>query len=262
MPMKKDAVTTETALVSRPRALIIGASSGIGAALARKLAREGYRLALLARREELLQDLCTEINDEVGEGRAVTYPHDVKDFDQAEGLFKTILRDMGHLDVVAYVAGVMPAVDLWEFAFDKDREMVAVNLLGAMVWLGLAARLLTELGGGHIVGVSSIAGERGRVKNPGYHASKAGLSVYLESLRNRLSRKGVHVLTVKPGFVNTTMLQAEGRTFWVVSPEKVAEDISKALRTRKQVIYTPARWCLVAWVVRNLPSFIFRRLSF
>jgi len=115
---------------------------------------------------------------------------------------------------------------------------------------------------GQIVGISSVAGERGRVGNPSYNASKAALSSYLESLRNRLTRLGVHVLTVKPGFVQTDMVKDAKKLFWVVSPEQAAEDIWKGIRKHKQDIYVPARWRLVMWIIRNIPSVIFRRMSF
>jgi short-subunit dehydrogenase len=97
---------------------------------------------------------------------------------------------------------------------------------------------------------------------PAYNTSKAALTTYLEALRNRLTRKGVHVLTVKPGFVATEMLKNAPRTFWVISPEQAAKDIYAAMRARKQEIYTPARWGWLMFVIRNLPSFIFRRLKF
>jgi short-subunit dehydrogenase len=111
------------------------------------------------------------------------------------------------------------------------------------------------------VGLSSIAGERGRVRSPAYNASKAALNSYLESLRNRLTRKGVHVLTVKPGFVDTPMLKNADKKMWVISPEQAADDIWRAIRGRKQTIFTPARWRLVALALRHVPSIIFRRLS-
>ncbi|MBI5054252.1 MAG: short-chain dehydrogenase, partial [Chloroflexi bacterium] len=90
----------------------------------------------------------------------------------------------------------------------------------------------------------------------------AALTTYLESLRNRLTRKGVHVLTVKPGFVDTDMLKASGRsTSMAISPEQAASDIWKAICRRKQILYTPARWAWIMLVIRYIPSFIFRRLS-
>ncbi len=252
------------ALQPKPVAVVVGASSGIGAALARRLAQEGYRVALLARRGAALQELAQLLNERHGENTAQGYVHDVTRYEEVPELFQRILQDMGRVDAFLYVAGVMHAVGPEEFDFAKDREMLEVNLVGAVAWLGQAALYFRGLGHGHIVGVSSIAGDRGRVANPAYHAAKAGLTTYLESLRNRLSRHGVHVLTVKPGFVDTPMLANAPRKklFWVISPDQAAADIVRAMKKRKQVIYTPARWRWVALVIQHIPSFIFRRLSF
>ncbi len=255
--------STLPALAPRPVALVIGASSGIGAALARRLAAEGYRVVLLARRREALEHLTTVLNDRYGPETARFFVHDVTDYDRIPELFQHILHQMGRLDAVLYVAGVMHRVAADEFDFPKDREMLEVNLVAAVAWLGLAARYFLQMGHGHIVGISSVAGDRGRVANPAYHAAKAGLTTYLESLRNRLSRHGVHVLTVKPGFVDTPMLAnvARKRLFWVISPDQAAEDIVRAMKRGRQVIYTPARWRWVALVIQHIPSFIFRRLN-
>ena len=251
-----------SALTPTPVAVIIGASSGIGAALARKFAREGYTLALVARRAEALTTLAQEINAAQNADRARVYAHDVVNYGEVPTLFQTILRELGRIDVLIYNAGVMPRVALNEYNFEKDRQMVEVNLLGALAWLNQAAVLFERQGSGHIVGISSIAGERGRVGAPGYGASKAALTSFLESLRNRLTRKGVHVLTVKPGFVETEMLKGRPGVFWVISPDQAAADIYRAVRARRQTLFTSGRWGLVALVIRNLPSFIFRRLSF
>ncbi len=252
----------ESPLKPRPRAVIIGGSSGIGAALARRLAVEGYFIAVLARREAALQQVCEQINTAAGETRARPYPHDVRQFDAVPPLFQKLLLDLKQIDLIVYAAGVQPKVGPREYDFSKDREMIAVNLLGAIAWLNQAAALFETMGRGQMVGISSVAGERGRVQNPAYQASKAGLTVYLESLRNRLTRKGVHVLTIRPGQVDTELLRGVERTMWVISPDQVAADIWRALQARKQDIYIPARWRLVMWVIRNIPSVIFRRLSF
>ena len=246
----------------KARAIVVGASSGIGEAVARKLAQEGYVVALLARRKKLLNSICAEINEQYGETRALAYPHDVKDTDKVPALFQEILRDLTRLDVIVYVSGITTPVALDEYDFEKDGEMLEVNLMGAVAWLGQAAILFERMGEGKIVGVSSVAGDRGRVGNPAYNASKAGLSTYLEALRNRLTRHGVHVLTVKPGFVDTDTLKASKTTFGVISPQKAAKDIYKAMRKRKQTIYTPFWWRYMMLAIRHTPSFIFRRLSF
>ncbi len=246
-----------------PGAVIVGASSGIGEALAWKLARAGYAVALVARRADRLTDLAARLNAELGPCRAFAYPHDVTAFAEVPALFQTILRDLGRIEVVVYAAAVLERIGPSDFDFEKDRRMVEVNFLGALAWLNQAAVLFERLRGGHIVGVSSIAGERGRVGNPVYNATKAALNAYLEALRNRLTRKGVHVLTVKPGFVDTELLhQSRARAFWVISAEQCAADIVRALRARRQTIFSPARWQGVALVLRHIPSVIFRRLSF
>jgi short-subunit dehydrogenase len=240
-------------------AIVVGASSGIGEAVAKRLAKEGYAVALVARRAELLNKVAEAIKASGGQAR--TYPHDVQQYDEAPKLFQTILRDLGRVDVIVYSTGVMPAVDFSEFNFEKDKAMIDVNVLGAMAWLDTAAMAFERLGRGSIVGISSVAGDRGRVINPVYNASKAALTTYLEALRNRLTRKGVHVLTVKPGFVDTDMMKGVGKRPFVISPEQAARDIWNAIKGRKQEIYTPAKWALIMLVIRSIPSFIFRRLK-
>lgn len=241
-------------------AIVIGASSGIGEAIAQQLAREGHAVALVARRVDLLNNVAEQIK--TSGGRAHVYVHDVTHFDEAPTLFQTILKDLGRVDVVVYCSGVMPKVDRSEFNFEKDKLMMDVQALGAMAWLDQAAMAFERLGRGSIVGISSVAGDRGRIINPVYNASKAAFSTYLEALRNRLSRKGVHVLTVKPGFVDTEMFRSTGRSArGAISPDQAAADVWKAIKGRKQTIYTPARWGLIMLVIRHIPSFIFRRLS-
>jgi short-subunit dehydrogenase len=251
-----------TPLRPRRRGIIVGASSGIGAALARRLAREGYTLALLARRADLLASLCAEINSAAGETRALAYPHDVTDYNSVPNLLQRMLADLGGLNLFVYNTGISLPVGLKKYDFEKDRRTTEVNYLGALAWLNPVAAMFQNLKSGQIVGLSSVAGERGRVGNPSYNASKAALTCYLEALRNRLSRYGVNVLTAKPGFVDTGMIVSVKGTFWVISAEQAAADICRAIRKRRQEVYTPARWRMVMLIVRNIPSVIFRRLIF
>jgi short-subunit dehydrogenase len=253
---------TESPLDPVPRAVVVGASSGIGEALAWKFAREGYQVALLARRGKVLESICTDINQTIGGTYARAYPHDVTQYDAVPAAFQQVLRDLKHIDVFVYVSGAQYRFGFSEYDFEKEREMVEVNLLGAMAWFGQVATLFERMGRGHLVGISSVAGDRGRVGNPAYNTSKAGLSTYLEALRNRLTRSGVHVLTVKPGFVQTELLKNAPTTFGVISPEKLADDIWRAIRRRRQVIYAPKWWRLIMLIIRHTPSFIFRRMSF
>jgi len=251
-----------TPLAPRKRAILIGASSGIGAALAKQLASEGWTLALLARRANLLTALCSEINQQAGEVRATAYVHDVNHTDEVPTLLGRIVADLGGLDLFVYNTGINLIVERAEFDFEKDAQMTTVNYIGALAWLNPVAAMFQSAHGGTIVGIGSVAGDRGRVGAPGYNASKAALHSYLESLRNRLTRYGVHVLTVKPGFVDTDMVKASPRKFLVISAEKAAASITSAIRHRKQTLYTPWFWSWLMLVVRHIPSVVFRRLSF
>lgn len=243
------------------RAIVVGASSGIGAALVKELVRQDYAVAALARRLDELQKVCEEANRDATGAFAVPYQHDVTETDEAPSLFQDIVQELGGLDLIVYVAGVQPEVAANEYNFEKDAAMVQVNLLGAMAWLNQAAARFHNTRQGHIVGVSSISGDRGRTAFPAYHTSKGALSTYLESLRNRLSRRGVTVTTIKPGFVQTRLLANAENTMWVISPEEAATQIMQAVDSRKQVAYVPARWRWIMLIIIHIPSFIFRRLS-
>jgi NAD(P)-dependent dehydrogenase (short-subunit alcohol dehydrogenase family) len=240
------------------RAIVVGASSGIGAEIARQLAREGCRVALVARRAAELGRLAEEIG---GSPAACVYTHDVTAFDGVPALFERICRDLGGLDLVVYAAGVMPRVGETEYAFAKDREIVEVNVLGAIAWLNEAAQRFERGGAGTIVGLSSVAGDRGRRGNPVYCASKAALTAYLEALRNRLARRGVVVVTVKPGPVATPMTAGMDRLPLLVPVEKAAREILDAARRGASTAYVPRVWAPIMFVVRHLPSAVMRRLD-
>ncbi|MBK7452876.1 MAG: SDR family NAD(P)-dependent oxidoreductase [Anaerolineales bacterium] len=252
-----------TPLNPRRRGIIIGASGGIGAALSRKLAREGFALALIDRNKTPLQILCDEINQAAGEPRALIYEHDITKYSTIPSLLQRVIADLGGLDTLVYIAGLIYFPKMDEYNFAEDQKMVEVNLLGAMAWTGAVAPLFQNAKSGQIVGISSVAGDRGRVGNPGYNASKASFTNYLEALRNRLSRHGVSVLTVKPGFVKTApTLENVKKLMFAVEPNVAADLIWDGMKKRRQTIYVSGIWKLIMLVIRHIPSFIFRRLSF
>lgn len=236
-------------------AIVIGASSGIGEAMVKKLAAGGTRVAAVARRKAELDRLV-----EAGGGKVVGYVHDVKDHASASALFERMVAELGGCDLLLYNAGVMPRVTESEYDFDKDREMVEVNLLGAMRWLDLGAVYMEARGSGTLAGISSVAGDRGRRGNPAYHATKAGLTTFLESLRNRLSRKGVNVVTVKPGPTRTAM--TEGLKLPLLVDADVAADGALAIIRSGGQGYVPAIWMPIMLIIRHIPSILFRRMSF
>ncbi len=243
------------------RALLVGASSGIGAELARQLGAGGCQVALVARRREELDALAAHIDAAPGEGRAFVYPHDVTHYDSVPELFRTICHDLGGLDLFIYAAGVMPRIEADEYSFGKDRSIVEVNVLGAIAWLNEAAQRFERAGAGTLVGISSVAGDRGRRGNPAYHASKAALDTYLESLRNRLGRLGVRVVTIKPGPVDTPMTRGMDRLPFLVSAEVAATQTLDAAARGVRTAYIPSRWRPIMFVLRHIPSPIFQRLD-
>ncbi len=249
--------------MTRPwrRALVVGASSGIGAELARQLGAAGCHVALVARRREELAAQADAINTAPGDGRALIYPHDVTQYDGVPDLFRTICHDLGGLDLFVYSAGVMPRIAPDEYTFGKDRSIVEVNVLGAIAWLNEAAQRFERGGTGTIVGISSVAGDRGRRGNPAYHASKAALDAYLESLRNRLGQFGVRVVTVKPGPVDTPMTRGLDRVPLLISVEAAATQTLDAAARGTRVAYVPSKWRPIMFVIRNIPSTIFQRLD-
>ncbi len=240
-------------------AIVVGASSGIGEAIARQLVVQGTRVALVARREDELTRLASELNA-VHPNGAMTFVHDVRDFASAPKVLDQAVAALGGLDILFYAAGVMHLIAESEYAFAKDRETIEVNLLGAMAWMNPTAARFESVRAGTIVGLSSIAGERGRRGNPAYTTSKAALTTYLEALRNRVSRYGVSVVTVKPGYVDTAMTRGLRGLFWLISAEEAARQ-TLALARRGRSGFVPRRWGLVALVLRMIPSWLFRRLN-
>lgn len=242
------------------RAIVVGASSGIGAAIARRLAAGGAAVALAGRREAELQTVAAAIR--AAGGRAIVARHDVTAFDEAPATFERLVAELGGLDLLVYAAGTMHVPGEGEYDFAKDLGMMDVNVLGAMAWTNLAAARFEAQRGGTIVGISSIAGERGRRTMPGYTTSKAALTAWLEALRNRVSRYGVNVVTVKPGFVDTVMTRHLAKKPMMIPAERAADLIlAAARRGGSPSAFIPGRWGLVAFVVRNLPSFLFRKLD-
>ncbi|MBM4060374.1 MAG: SDR family NAD(P)-dependent oxidoreductase [Planctomycetes bacterium] len=239
--------------------IVVGASSGIGLSVARRLAVEGRKVAMISNREAELRAAAQTIDDALGRPAAFPYAHDVTDLDAAEALFARIEQELGQVDELHYLAGVMPEVALDEFDLAKDRLQVQVNMLGCIAFGNAAARRFLARKSGCIVGITSVAQDRGRLGRPVYNASKAGMDCYLEALRNRLWRHGVQVTTIRPGFVDTQMAKdVKGRK---LPAAEAARLILRARDRRKPIAYVPGKWRLIMFVIRNIPSFLFRRMS-
>lgn len=254
--------STRTSTYPFQRAIIVGASSGMGAALARDLAQHGCRVALVARRADALQAECQRINQQARVELASAYPHDVANTADVPALFQEIVTSLGGLDVIIFAAGILPAVGPKEYPTQDDINVLHINVGGAIAWLNEAAKRFDIAGEGTIVGISSVAGDRGRRPNPVYQASKAALNVYLESLRNRLAVRGVHVVTIKPGYVRTPMLEGQHvpRVLPVPTSEQAARAIMRAVEHGDRVAYVPAYWRWVMAIIKRIPAPLFERL--
>lgn len=240
------------------RIAVIGASSGIGAALAVHMAQPGRTIALVARRADELAAVAQQVRAKGGQ--AVVQVCDATDVSAVEAAWTALVAAMGGCDAIVYCSGIMPAVAADEFDTAKDKMIMEVNVIGAMAWCNCAARLLQTQKSGVICGISSVAGDRGRRLAPAYHASKAALDTYLESLRNRLSIHGVAVVTIKPGPVRTAML-GDRKMPLTVSVEVAAARIAKAIEHGEHTVYVHWGYRLIMAVIRSIPSFIFRRLA-
>lgn len=236
------------------KAIVVGASSGMGAELAKLMAARGDQVAAVARRKDRLEALATECGSNLH-----PYEHDVTHFDEIPSLFSQICQDLGGLDVVIYAAGVMPEVGESEFSFEKDKAMIDANLTGAVAWLNLAATRFQNVGAGTIVGIGSVAGERGRQGQPVYNTTKAALKTYLEALRNRLSKHGVKVVTIKPGPTETEMTSHLG--IKGMMPAKTAAELILKKMERGDEHFLKFAHKVIFSVIRSFPSAIFRRLK-
>jgi len=243
------------------RAIIVGASSGIGRAMAVQLGATHAQVVLVARRADALEQVAQEVR--AAGGQATVLVHDVADRAEAPAKFDSALTQLGGLDLLVYAAGILERIREGEFDAQKDARMLDVNLVGAVAWSDAAAAHFQAQRSGTLVCISSVAGVRGRRGNPVYGASKAGLSAYYEALRNRLSRYGVNVVTIKPGYVDTAMTQGQAGLFWVISAEAAArKSLEIAARGGSREAFVPARWGLIAAIIKCIPSVIFRRLNF
>jgi len=238
--------------------LIIGAKSDIAQEVAREYAKNGYDLYLAGRDMASQEAFANDIRirtDAVVKLKEL----DVVDFDSHENFYASLEeKPLGVVVVAGYMAEQKDAQNDWS----KSLNTINVNFTGAVSILNIIANDFEKEKRGFIVGVSSVAGDRGRKANYIYGSAKAGFSAYLSGLRNRLYESGVHVLTVKPGFVNTKM--TEGLDLppkLTAQPEDVAKDIYRAQQKGKDVLYTKGIWRLVMLIIKYIPEFMFKKMS-
>lgn len=238
--------------------LIIGAKSDIAKEIAREYAKNGYNLYLAARDSKDLEDFANDINIR-SEVQVELKELDVIDFENHQKFYESLEpRPQG----VIFVAGYMVDQKECETDWSKTLNTINVNFTGAVSLLNIVANDMEKRKKGFIVGVSSVAGERGRKANYIYGSAKAGFSTYLSGLRNRLYESGVKVLTVRPGFVNTKMTAGlDLPSKLTAQPEDVAKEIYNAQQKGKDVLYTKSVWKYIMTIIKMIPEWKFKKMS-
>jgi len=239
--------------------LILGATSGIAIPLARELASRKHRLFLAARDQKRLDLLATDLKTRY-DIEVKTSILDALDFDSHNKFIEKVESTFGHIYGVIWAIGTIGDQKEAETDFSLAHEIIQANYTSAVSLLSRLAEQMQARRKGHIVGLSSVAGDRGRVKNYIYGSAKAGLSAFLQGLRQRLAPYGIHVLTVKPGFVDTRMTRGQEGMFLIAKPEDVAREIALAIDRKIEVLYTPWFWRFIMLILRHISEKIFKHL--
>jgi short-subunit dehydrogenase len=236
------------------KAIVIGASSGIGRELARMFSKNGYTVGLAARRLNLLEELRKELPN-----RAHVKYIDLYKTEDIEKILTGLIAEMGGVDVIVISSGTGDLND--ELEWEKEKRTIDINVLGFARIVNFAANYFLQKGEGHIVGISSIAALRGSYIAPAYSASKAFVSNYLEGVRCKMKKgnRKITVTDIMPGFVDTDMAKGDG-LFWVASPETAARQIFRAIVKKKDRAYITRRWLVIALLIKIVPDWIYCRV--
>ncbi len=241
------------------RAVVFGATSAMAEATARLLAARGAVLYLVGRDPGRLGAVADDLRVR---GAAVHLAAaDLDDRAQHAGLLEQAFSTLGAVDVVLVAQGVLATSDAAEADLRVAERLLVTNFLGPALLCEAAALRLAAQGTGTLVVIGSVAGDRGRQSNYAYGAAKGGLAIFLEGLRNRMFRRGVHVVTVKPGFVDTPMTAHLERNALFAPPAAVARAILRAVERRRDVIYVPWFWGPIMLAIRHLPERLFKRMG-
>jgi len=241
-----------------PSVLLLGATSDMAAALARKFASTGHDVQLAARNAHRLEPLRSDLSIRYGV-TATLLEFDARGFESHAAFWETLPVNP---DVTICIFGYLGEESRGESDWTECRNILEVNYVGAVSILNIVANDYIARGKGTIVGISSVAGERGRQSNYLYGSAKAGFTAYLSGLRNRLFHKGIHVLTVLPGFVYTRM--TEDLTLpplLTATPEGVAAAIHKGVEKKKNVIYVKWFWRWIMLIIKCIPESMFIKLK-
>jgi short-subunit dehydrogenase len=235
------------------KAIIVGASSGIGRELARIFSINAYVLGLAARRDDLLHALQNEL-----ETKSYIKHIDISRQDEAMNRLTELIAEMKDVDLIIITSGIGHINH--ELDWKKEKETIDVNVSGVTSMINVSLKHFIEKNSGQLVVISSVAALRGGSDGPAYNASKAYIANYLEGIRCKFKKDktNITVTDIRPGLVDTDMAKGEG-LFWVQPPAKVARQIYDAIKLHKKVVYVTKRWGLIAFLVKHIPDWIYNK---
>ena len=241
-----------------PVVLILGGTSDMAIAIAKKFASSGYHVQLAARKPDQLQPLQTDIQIRYNTPCSL-HTFDALDYSSHKSFFASLNpRPDVTICVFGYLGDAMKARTDWSEA----EKILESNYTGAVSILDKVANEYSNQKKGTIVGISSVAGERGRQSNYHYGSAKAGFTAYLSGLRNRLFHDGVHVVTVQPGFTYTRMTEDMKLPKPLTGhPADVASAVYAAVHKKKNVIYVKWMWRWIMLIIRSIPESIFKKMK-
>lgn len=242
------------------RILIIGATSAIAEAAARQWAARGDALFLVGRKRQKLDDIAADLKVR-GAANAGVFEMDATDAAMHPSMLEAAVTALGGLDVALIAHGTLPDQKACEASVAMTLAEIDNNGLSVVALCTLLGNHFEAQGSGSIAVISSVAGDRGRQSNYVYGAAKGMVTRYLQGLRNRLAKKNVQVLTIKPGFVDTPMTAAFSKGALWAQPADVARGIVAAIDKGRDEVYLPGFWRLIMLVIRHIPEFVFKKLS-
>ena len=240
--------------------LVLGATSGIAEATCRIWASEGHSLFLVARNPEKLAAVAADLRVR-GASYVDTAVADLDDTDQHPALLAHAINSLTGMDIAYLTHGILGDQTEAEQDFNAAAQILHTNFMAPVSLLTWLANFCVQRHAGTLAVISSVAGDRGRKSNYLYGSSKAGLSAFLQGLRNRVDREGVTVLTIKPGPVKTAMTAAMPKSDKFADPDQVAKSIAAAIDKRRDTLYVPFIWQPIMCIIRHIPERIFKKLN-
>lgn len=241
-----------------PQVLILGATSDIAVALAHTYGASGYDLQIAARDVNTLAPIQKDLEIRYGV-QVNTYAFDATDFNSHTTFYQTLeVKPDIAICVFGYLGDQAKASQDWQ----ETKRIIETNYTGAVSILNIIANDFEQKKQGVIVGISSVAGERGRQSNYIYGSAKAGFTAYLSGLRNRLTRSNVHVVTIKPGFVDTRMTEhLDLPKLLTAKPGQVARQVFSAAHKKKNIIYVLPVWKIIMLIIKMIPESVFKKMK-